>query len=122
MVTHQLQVECKTGKVRWPKTDVLPLCHTTNQMCVCCVHVQIIDSIMALFRVDFSGRGELADRQQKLAQMLSRLQKISEGSSRTATIFSFFPINNIKLTPSTPTVPNCCCSKGPVPYLSLIHI
>lgn len=40
---------------------------------------QIVDSIMALFRVDFSGRGELADRQQKLAQMLSRLQKISEG-------------------------------------------
>ncbi|OPJ68922.1 meiotic recombination DMC1/LIM15-like protein [Patagioenas fasciata monilis] len=38
----------------------------------------IIDSIMALFRVDFSGRGELAERQQKLAQMLSRLQKISE--------------------------------------------
>ncbi|XP_065066052.1 meiotic recombination protein DMC1/LIM15 homolog [Rhopilema esculentum] len=38
----------------------------------------IIDSIMALFRVDFCGRGELADRQQKLAQMLSRLQKISE--------------------------------------------
>jgi len=35
---------------------------------------------MALFRVDYSGRGELADRQQKLAQMLSRLQKISEGS------------------------------------------
>jgi meiotic recombination protein DMC1 len=33
---------------------------------------------MALFRVDYSGRGELADRQQKLAQMLSRLQKISE--------------------------------------------
>lgn len=41
--------------------------------------MQIIDSIMALFRVDFSGRGELAERQQKLAQMLSRLQKISEG-------------------------------------------
>ncbi|XP_069124873.1 meiotic recombination protein DMC1/LIM15 homolog [Argopecten irradians] len=38
----------------------------------------VIDSIMALFRVDFSGRGELADRQQRLAQMLSRLQKISE--------------------------------------------
>ncbi|XP_003729914.2 meiotic recombination protein DMC1/LIM15 homolog [Strongylocentrotus purpuratus] len=38
----------------------------------------IIDSIMALFRVDFTGRGELADRQQKLAQMLSKLQKISE--------------------------------------------
>ncbi|XP_042182897.1 meiotic recombination protein DMC1/LIM15 homolog isoform X2 [Oncorhynchus tshawytscha] len=38
----------------------------------------IIDSIMALFRVDFSGRGDLAEKQQKLAQMLSRLQKISE--------------------------------------------
>ncbi|VDK78016.1 unnamed protein product [Litomosoides sigmodontis] len=38
----------------------------------------IVDSIMALFRVDYSGRGELAERQQKLAQMLSRLQKIAE--------------------------------------------
>lgn len=38
----------------------------------------VVDSIMALFRVDYSGRGELADRQQKLAQMMSRLQKISE--------------------------------------------
>ena len=32
--------------------------------------------MQALFRVDFSGRGELADRQQKLALMLSRLQKL----------------------------------------------
>ncbi|XP_063244463.1 meiotic recombination protein DMC1/LIM15 homolog isoform X2 [Bacillus rossius redtenbacheri] len=38
----------------------------------------VFDSVMALFRVDFSGRGELADRQQKLAQLMSRLQKISE--------------------------------------------
>ncbi|EEB10495.1 conserved hypothetical protein [Pediculus humanus corporis] len=38
----------------------------------------VVDSIMALFRVDYSGRGELADRQQKLAQLMSRLQKISE--------------------------------------------
>ena len=38
----------------------------------------VIDSIMALFRVDFSGRGELADRQQKLGQMLSKLTKLSE--------------------------------------------
>ncbi|OXA65172.1 meiotic recombination protein DMC1/LIM15 homolog [Folsomia candida] len=38
----------------------------------------IVDSVMALFRVDFSGRGELSERQQKLAQMLSRLQKMSE--------------------------------------------
>ncbi|MCO5600421.1 hypothetical protein L7F22_054534 [Adiantum nelumboides] len=38
----------------------------------------IVDSITALFRVDFSGRGELAERQQKLAQVLSRLTKIAE--------------------------------------------
>ncbi|KAF8640359.1 hypothetical protein AX17_000030 [Amanita inopinata Kibby_2008] len=38
----------------------------------------IVDSIMALFRVDFSGRGELSERQQKLAQMLSKLVKLSE--------------------------------------------
>ena len=30
VVTHQLQVECRTGKVRQPETDVLPLCHATN--------------------------------------------------------------------------------------------
>lgn len=73
---------------------------------------KIVDSIMALFRVDFSGRGELSERQQKvdipevfsksvvltsllaacsgvtsvvgamylqtMAQMLSKLSKISE--------------------------------------------
>ncbi|AQK41471.1 Meiotic recombination protein DMC1 [Zea mays] len=38
----------------------------------------IVDSVIALLRVDFSGRGELAERQQKLAQMLSRLTKIAE--------------------------------------------
>ncbi|CAH7682741.1 RecA protein, partial [Phakopsora pachyrhizi] len=38
----------------------------------------IVDSILALFRVDFSGRGELSERQQKLNQMLARLTRISE--------------------------------------------
>jgi meiotic recombination protein DMC1 len=37
----------------------------------------IIDSITALFRVDFSGRGELAERQQTLGQMMSSLTKIA---------------------------------------------
>jgi len=30
VVTRQLQVERRTRKVRRPKTDVLPLCHATN--------------------------------------------------------------------------------------------
>lgn len=38
----------------------------------------IMDSISACFRTDFSGRGELADRQQKLGQMLAKLRKLAE--------------------------------------------
>lgn len=38
----------------------------------------IIDSIMAHFRVDFSGRGELNERQQKLNQMLGKLNRLAE--------------------------------------------
>ncbi|KAK4962245.1 carboxymethylenebutenolidase [Elasticomyces elasticus] len=35
---------------------------------------------MALFRVDFPGRGELSERQQKLNQFLSKLTRMAEGS------------------------------------------
>lgn len=38
----------------------------------------VVDSATALFRVDFSGRGELASRQQKLNQFLSGLAKVAE--------------------------------------------
>lgn len=38
----------------------------------------VVDSITALFRVDFSGRGELAERQQKLGKMMSQLIKLAE--------------------------------------------
>jgi len=31
VVTHQLQVERRTGKVRRSQTDVLQLCHATNK-------------------------------------------------------------------------------------------
>lgn len=41
----------------------------------------IIDSIMNCFRVDYCGRGELADRQQKLGQFLMRLGHMAEGMS-----------------------------------------
>lgn len=40
--------------------------------------VVIVDSIIALFRTDYSGRGELAERQQKLNIMMSKLTRISE--------------------------------------------
>lgn len=38
----------------------------------------IIDSVIALFRTDFIGRGELGERQQKLNVFLQRLMKLSE--------------------------------------------
>ncbi len=40
--------------------------------------ILIIDSIISLFRVEFSGRGELSERQQKLGQHLSHLEKLAE--------------------------------------------
>lgn len=38
----------------------------------------IVDSIMAPFRVDYTGRGELSERQQVLGKTMSRLIKIAE--------------------------------------------
>ncbi|KAL4686107.1 hypothetical protein H8959_001704 [Pygathrix nigripes] len=64
----------------------------------------IIDSIMALFRVDFSGRGELAERQQKLAQMLSRLQKISEEYN-----VAVFVTNQMTADPGATMTSNTSC-------------
>ncbi len=40
--------------------------------------LQIVDSITATFRADYSGRGELAERQQKLNQHMNQLKKIAE--------------------------------------------
>ena len=40
--------------------------------------LMIVDSIMAPFRVDYTGRGELSERQQVLGKTLSRLLKIAE--------------------------------------------
>ncbi|EEA06986.1 meiotic recombination protein DMC1-like protein, putative [Cryptosporidium muris RN66] len=38
----------------------------------------IVDSIIALFRTEFSGRGELAERQQILNKTLSKLNKLAD--------------------------------------------
>ena len=47
----------------------------------------IIDSIIALFRAEFIGRGQLASRQQELGKMLNRLVKVAEGF-KLAVIFT----------------------------------
>ena len=38
----------------------------------------VVDSATALFRTDYTGRGELAARQMKLAQFLRRLQRMAD--------------------------------------------
>jgi len=42
------------------------------------IRLIIVDSVIALFRVEFSGRGELSERQQILGKYLSALVKLSE--------------------------------------------
>jgi len=42
------------------------------------IKLVIIDSVTAHFRAEFSGRGELADRQQKLNKYLHNLMKLAE--------------------------------------------
>ena len=42
------------------------------------VRTIVVDSIINLFRTEFSGRGELAERQQRLKTFLMRLKKIAE--------------------------------------------
>ena len=44
--------------------------------------LMIVDSITANLRVDFSGRGELAERQQRLGQMMSRLKKVRSADTQ----------------------------------------
>ena len=40
--------------------------------------VLVVDSATALFRTDYTGRGELAERQQKLAQFMRALSKLAD--------------------------------------------
>lgn len=74
---------------------------------------------MALFRVDFSGRGELAERQQKLAQMLSRLQKISEGLNQEC---AEGPICKIPSANNVNWRAQGICAKCNIPICQLIMV
>ncbi|TNJ30195.1 DNA repair protein RAD51 [Giardia muris] len=40
--------------------------------------LMVVDSLTALFRVDFVGRGELADRQQHLGKLLAQMTKLAD--------------------------------------------
>jgi RecA/RadA recombinase len=46
--------------------------------CFCRFALMIVDSATALYRTDFSGRGELSARQMHLAKFLRSLQKLAD--------------------------------------------
>jgi len=61
MVTRQMQVERRTGKVRRPKTNVLPLCHATNYVTPPRLHVVTENSsFWATINTIRCGRGLFA--------------------------------------------------------------
>lgn len=54
------------------------LCQASAMMAESRYALVIVDSATALFRTDYSGRGELAGRQQELAKFLRALTRLSE--------------------------------------------
>ena len=71
---------------------------------------KIVDSIMALFRVDFSGRGELSERQQKViysmfSLTITYLLALSQlAQVRSSVIFALFDYHQSRgrCSPSCP--------------------
>ncbi len=68
------------------------------------VKLLIVDSLMSLFRSDFSGRGQLADRQQKLNKHLHTLLKLANNYS-----IAIYVTNQVMANPAVffgdPTTP-----------------
>lgn len=58
----------------------------------------VIDSIMALYRTDFSGRGELAERQQSLGQFLRRAAHMAEEFNLVVFLVGHFYPSRMQLT------------------------
>ncbi|KAK3115918.1 hypothetical protein LTR53_004249 [Teratosphaeriaceae sp. CCFEE 6253] len=54
------------------------LCRLAEQFVSGQYRLLVIDSLMALFRTDYIGRGELSERQQKLGLFLQKLTKMAE--------------------------------------------
>jgi len=94
VVTHQLQVDRRTGKVRQSETDVLPLCHATNSTHYTMLYPQNGDRItttgsVTSFRPMY--RGCLAPLQcQSKKQDTKPLPVTSPNINR----FSFFSLTN----------------------------
>jgi RecA/RadA recombinase len=58
---------------------MLPIPSIAKLKLYCCrFALMVVDSATALYRTDFSGRGELSARQMHLAKFLRSLQKLAD--------------------------------------------
>ena len=64
--------------------------------------VLIVDSIIALYRQEFPGRGELSERQQRIGKVMQDLKSLSE-------VFNLGIAHRGSRALSTIAAPPCCC-------------
>ena len=57
--------------------------------------LMIVDSATALYRTDFSGRGELSARQMHLAKFLRSLQKLADEVISNPLVYHTFSVQTI---------------------------
>lgn len=76
----------------------------------------VIDSVMALFRTDYSGRGELAERQQALGQFLKRLAALAEEFNVCVVMVSLTAIAPILFRLTYPRQIRCNLTREPALY------
>lgn len=70
-------VFCFLSSIHPPPITHPPRTHTKTTTTQEPIRLVIVDSLTANLRVDFQGRGELAERQQTLAAHLARLAKLA---------------------------------------------
>ena len=66
---------------------------------ICRFALMVVDSATALYRTDFSGRGELSARQMHMAKFLRSLQKLADEVSCKLAFFIFCHWENCSLLP-----------------------
>ena len=121
MVTHQLQVKRRTGKVRRPETDVLPLSHATNQDTV-----QLVISVTWLHR-------HCSCNKNRFQGMSSTGLEMHQSRLRACQTKRKAPLGELTLLPQTPQSthlldtsglygPRCLVLQTPTPTMNPSYV
>lgn len=80
LMSDSRYVHSATCFIFLPAVSVVSMAHMFTPHCVCgCRYaLLIVDSATALYRTDYSGRGELSERQMHLGQFLRQLTRLAE--------------------------------------------